>query len=107
MLTMAHEPNSTVEIADSSLQLMDSVSRVKRMDWTRSIVGMRVTSFDEGIIDTGSYAHFRLDLVGPLEADDHLKIPIASMELELIFYLVHDVDAKEEKHPQVVDLRTA
>ena len=57
-------------------------------------MGTRVTSFDEGIIKTGKCAHFGLDLVTPLEADGRLKIPIALMELELIFYLVHNVDAK-------------
>jgi hypothetical protein len=29
----------------------------------------------------------------------------ASMELKLVFYLVHDVDAKEEKRPQMVDFK--
>ena len=30
----------------------------------------------------GNCAQFRLDQVTPLEADDHLKIPIVSMELK-------------------------
>ena|ERR1700722_7591983 len=52
---LVYEHNSTVEIADSRLQLADSVPLAKRMGWTRSIVGMRVTSFDEeGTIDGGT-----------------------------------------------------
>jgi hypothetical protein len=104
ILTVAYEHNSTVEIADSRLQLADSVPLAKKMGWTRSMVGMRVTSFnDEGTTDTGNCAQFRLDQVTLLEADDHLKIPIASMELKLVFCLVHDVDVKEEKRSQMVD----
>jgi hypothetical protein len=69
------------------------------MGCTRSIVGMRATSiYEEGTIKTGNCAHFRLDPVTPLEADGYLKIPIAPMELGLIFYLVHDVDAKRSAH---------
>ena len=41
----------------------------------------------------------------PLEADDHLKILTASIELKLVFYLVNDVDAKEEKRPQMVGFK--
>ena len=55
---------------------------------------MHFTSFDEETIETGKCVHFKLDLVTPLEADGCLKIPIALMELELIFYLVQDVDAR-------------
>ena len=69
------------------------------------MVGMRATSFDEGTIDTENGAQFRLDQVTSLEADDHLKMPIVSMELNLVFYLVHDVVAKEEKRPQMVDFK--
>jgi hypothetical protein len=62
ILAVAYEHNSTVEIADSRLQLADSVSLAKRMGWTRYVVGMRVTSLDEeGVIDTGNCAQFRLD----------------------------------------------
>lgn len=65
----------------------------------QSIVGMRATSiYEEGTIKTGNCAHFRLDPVTPLEADGYLKIPIAPMELGLIFYLVHDVDAERSAH---------
>jgi hypothetical protein len=64
------------------------------------MVGMRVTSFDEeGAIDTGNCAQFRLDQVTPLEADDLVKIPIVSVELKLVFHLVHHVDAKEREAP--------
>lgn len=96
---MAHDQNSTLEIADSRLQPADSVPLTKRMGCTRSIVEMRDTSiYEEGTIETGNCVHFRLDPVTPLEADGDLKIPIVPMELGLIFYLVHDVDAKRSAH---------
>lgn len=66
---------------------------------------MKITSLDEGTINTRNGAQFRLDQVTLLEADDHLKIPIAPMELKLAFCLVHDVNAKEEKRPQMVDFK--
>jgi hypothetical protein len=54
ILIVAYEHNSTVAIADSRLRLAGSVPLAKATGWIRPMAGMRVTSFDEGIIDTGN-----------------------------------------------------
>jgi hypothetical protein len=57
-------------------------------------VGTRVTSFDEGITKTGKCAHFRLDLVTPLEPDVLSQDPHRADGTRAHLYLVQDVDAK-------------